>query len=191
MAKVKAYNEDLRQVVHMLVGVAAVLSVLFIGFNSALLLMAGIFLAGFVLANFKILGGKVKFVENFLTLLDRNVPVPGQGAMFYAVGILLSLLFIHPLEFALGVIMLHAVGDAFATIVGKRFKSPLQWNSNKSWSGLAAFTVFGLLVSSFFIPLYAAVLYAVVLGVVESISMQVDDNVTVPIAALVLRGFGI
>lgn len=187
MAKTIKQKEDLRQVVHLLIGIAAVLVVQFVGYNSALLLMAAVFLGGLVLANFKLLGGKVKLVDKILTLVDREVSVPGQGAMYYAAGILLLLTFARPLNFALAIVLLHAAGDAFATIVGMRFKSKLPWNREKTWHGLAAFIVFGLGAASFFIPFHQAILYAVVLGVVESLPVKVDDNASVPVTALIMK----
>mgnify|MGYP001610795728 CR=1 FL=1 len=184
-------REDLRQLTHFGVAVATVLVVHFVGFNSSLLLISALFLFGLVLANIKILGGKVKLVDQFLALVDREVLIPGQGAMFFAAGILLLLTFQRPLELALGVIMLHGAGDAFATIVGIRFNSKLPWNSKKTWQGLVAFIVFGVLAASFFIPLTQAVTYAVILAFVESLALPLDDNVAVPASALILRGFGI
>ncbi len=184
-------REDLRQLTHFGVAIAAVLVVSFIGFNSSLLLIFVLFLFGLLLANAKALGGKVKIIDQFLALVDREVAIPGQGAMFFAAGILLLLTFQRPLELALAIIMLHGAGDAFATIVGIRFNSKLPWNQKKTWQGLAAFIVCGVAAASFFIPFTQAITYAVILAIVESLDLPLDDNVAVPVSALILRGFGI
>ncbi len=177
--------EDTRQVTHLLVGVAAVALVQYVGFNSALLFMFIIFVFGLLLANFKVLRGRIKIIDALLELTDRRTAIPGQGAMFFAIGILLLLTFARPLEFGLGIVLLHAAGDAFATMVGLRFHNPLPWNNRKSWTGLAAFVVFGVIAGQFFIPLHKAILYSIVLGIVESLPLPIDDNVSVPMAALI------
>ncbi len=184
-------KENLRQAVHLLIGIAAVFVVQFIGFNSALLLMAAVFLGGLFIANFKLLGGKVKLVDQFLQLVDREVAIPGQGAMYYAAGILLLLTFARPLDFALAVVVLHAAGDAVATLVGIRFKSPLPWNKNKSWHGFVAFIIAGVFTAQFFIPFHQAIVYSFILAVVESLAIAFDDNLSVPVAALLFKGVGI
>ncbi len=184
-------KEDLRQVIHFGVALATVLVVRYIGFNSSLLLISTLFLFGLVLANAKMVGGKVKLVDQFLELVDRNVAIPGQGAMFFAAGIILVLTFLRPLELALGIVMLHGLGDAVATMVGIRSRAFLPWNKGKTWHGLIAFFIAGTVAASFFIPLPQAITYAVVLAVVESLQLPFDDNVTVPAASLVLRGFGL
>ncbi len=182
----KFIKEDIRQAAHLGVGVAAVLIVMYVGFNSALFFMSIIFLIGLLLVNLKMLGGKFKPIDYLLELADRNTAIPAQGAMFFAAGIMLLLVYARPLEFALAMIMLHAVGDAFATVIGVRFKSPLPWNKSKSWAGLIAFICLGLLAAQFFIPFQRAFLYAFFLGIVESLPLPIDDNVSVPIAALIL-----
>ncbi len=182
----KRFNEDLRQLAHVLVGVIAVLAVQFFGLNTSLLLMTILFLFGLVLANFRLLVGKVKVVEEFLVLMERKTPIPGQGAMFFAAGILLLLTFSRPLEFGLAIIALHSFGDAYATSVGRRFTTKLPWNKRKTVAGLLAFIVSGAVAAQFFIPVQQALIYSLVLALVESLPLRIDDNVSVPVAALVL-----
>ncbi|MFH0713412.1 MAG: hypothetical protein V1722_03040 [Candidatus Micrarchaeota archaeon] len=182
-----AKREDLRKVVHLLVGVAAVSIVQFVGFNSGLLFLVAIFLVGLLLANFKMLGGEVKAVDQILSVLDRGDSVPAKGAMVFAAGIIILLTYARPLEFALGIVLLHAAGDAFATIVGRRFsKHSLPWNREKTIAGIASYFIFGTLAALVFIPFPSVILYALVLAIVESLPLKVDDNLTVPLTALLL-----
>ncbi|MBI4406755.1 hypothetical protein HY571_02475 [Candidatus Micrarchaeota archaeon] len=185
------FNEDLRQAAHLAVGITSVLAVLFIGLNSAILLMSIIFIGGLLLANFKLLGGKFKIIDAFLQLMERKTPVPGQGAMFFAAGTLLLLTFARPLEFGLGIIMLHTVGDAAATFIGRRFHTRLPWNTNKTLAGFVSFTAFGALSAGFFISAPQAFIYAALLAIVESLALPLDDNAAVPVAALLFKGVGL
>ncbi len=185
------FNEDLRQAAHFAVGIAAVLVVLFVGLNSSLLLMSVIFIGGLLLANFKNLGGKLEVIDAFLQLMERNIPVPGQGAMFFAAGVLLLLTYARPLEFGLGIIMLHTVGDAAATLIGRRFHTRLPWNTSKTLAGFVSFVVFGAVAAGFFMSAPQAFTYAALLAIVESLASPIDDNASVPIAALIFKGVGL
>lgn len=86
-----------------------------------------------------------------------------------------------------------AFGDGFATVVGKTFRGPaLPWNGEKSWSGFLAFVTagtFGGLAIAIWMqhainPIHV-VIVVVVAAVVESLPLRVNDNVTVPAAAVV------
>lgn len=182
-------NEDNRQIFHLALGFAVLVLVALLGIKSALVLFSAIFLFGLVLANYKVLGGKIKVVDWFLDAFDRVEEIPAKGAMFYVAGMLLVLTFARPLEFAFALIALHAAGDAFATIVGRRFARGwrLPWNSAKTYPGVFAFIITGAAAAWVFLPFASAFAYAVFLGIVESLPFKFDDNLTVPIAGLALK----
>jgi len=187
-------NEDNRQAVHFAVGVIAILIVAFVGFNTALVIFSALFLIGLCLANYKLLGGKVKFVDEFLQAFDREERIPAAGAMFYAAGILMILTYARSIEFAFAIIALQAAGDAFATVVGSRFERGwnLPWNSEKTYPGMLAFIVTGSAAAWIFLPFQEAVIFGVALAIVETLPINFDDNLSVPMAALVLkRGIGL
>lgn len=76
-----------------------------------------------------------------------------RGIVTYpAVLLVVFLVFQSRLELAAGIWGLLAVGDGMATLCGLMVGGPrLPWNQKKSWSGLAAFTLFGTLSSAFLI----------------------------------------
>ncbi|MDP2717381.1 MAG: hypothetical protein Q8P02_01420, partial [Candidatus Micrarchaeota archaeon] len=91
-----------------------------------------------------------------------------------------------PFEFALSVIAIVAFGDGFATLVGLHGIRPLFWNPSKTWEGLAAFIFSATAIAAFAVPLWSAVLYATVLGLLESMDWKTDDNLLLPVAATLL-----
>lgn len=115
------------------------------------------------------------------------------GIVLYPISVLLLvLLFRHQLHFAaIGWVML-AFGDGVATLAGRAMPHPrLPWNRSKSWAGLTAFVVAGAAAGiavaywmTYREPLIVLVV-AVVAGVVESLPLGLDDNITVPFASAV------
>ena len=68
-----------------------------------------------------------------------------RGVVLYpAILFLTFIIFRSRLELAAGIWALLAVGDGMAALSGLALRGPrLPWNPKKTWSGLAAFVVFG------------------------------------------------
>jgi dolichol kinase len=96
-----------------------------------------------------------------------------------------------------------AFGDGMSSLVGMTVGGPrLPWNLRKSWSGLAAFVLFGTLGAALLVSwvelisfrawasppvLGTVLLLALVCAVVESLPIKVDDNLSIPaVGALVV-----
>lgn len=145
----------------------------------------------------------VAIVNNYVLLhriVGKRVARDERG---YDVGILLYpcavlaliLVFRERLEIAGAAWAILAFGDGFATIAGKLIRGPrLPWNPDKSWSGLLAFVAFGAVGAhsaylflrpphTFVHPAVIIVVSTLVAAFVESLPLEVDDNLTVPLAA--------
>jgi uncharacterized protein (TIGR00297 family) len=127
----------------------------------------------------------------------RGFPI---GILLYPLSVLgLILIFRSRLDIAGAAWAILAVGDGSATLVGTRVTSaPLPWNVEKTVAGTAAFCVGGALggiglawwlaptvataPSLWFVGL-APVAAAIAAGLVESIPVRLDDNLSVPAAA--------
>ena len=122
------------------------------------------------------------------------------GVAFYALSVLILVLaFRHHLEVAACAWGILALGDGAATLFGQRLTTPrLPWNPSKSWAGSAAFLIFGTLgggglmlwvarryeespgaSAAFLISAIATLACAVV----ESLPLELDDNLSVPFLA--------
>lgn len=84
-----------------------------------------------------------------------------------------------------------AFGDGFATLAGKNIRGPrLPWNEEKSWSGFLAFLAFGFVGAEFtwlFVagnpPLNVISITVFLCAIAESLPLNVDDNLIVPVVA--------
>lgn len=128
------------------------------------------------------------------------------GILLYPLSVLLLiLLFPHRPDIAAASWGILAVGDSVATLVGSRTHGPrLPWNADKSWAGSIAFVAGGAAAGVFLawwtrpavvaapslaFTIGAPIAAAFAAACVESMSVRLDDNVSVPAAAaLVLWG---
>jgi uncharacterized protein (TIGR00297 family) len=126
------------------------------------------------------------------------------GILLYPASVLLLvLLFREELWKVAALWGVLALGDGMASVAGLALGGPrLPWNPRKSWSGFAAFVVFGSLGATALVGwtraepleawsgwLWLGVSLALVCALVESAPTGVDDNLSVPLvgaAALVL-----
>ncbi len=124
------------------------------------------------------------------------------GIVLYPVSVLiLILLFRNDLALVAAAWAMLAFGDGFATITGILFgkaTGKLPWSPDKSWAGLLGFVAFGVPLALFLhgfvarghgLPdggpwrTQAIVIVGVVMAVVESLPLGVNDNIAVPLGA--------
>ncbi|HEX3110513.1 MAG TPA: DUF92 domain-containing protein [Thermoanaerobaculia bacterium] len=114
------------------------------------------------------------------------------GIVLYPLAVLvLIVVFRDRLAIAAAGWAIMAFGDGFATLAGKNIRGPrLPWNEDKSWSGFLAFLAFGFIGTEFtwlFVagnpPLIVISIAVVLCAIAESLALNVDDNLVVPIVA--------
>lgn len=126
-----------------------------------------------------------------------------RGPLIYGIAfVALTIIYWKDSPIGIVALMMLSGGDGLADIVGKRFgKARLSWSSNKSWAGSAAmflggvvfsiavifvFTRAGIFVSPFNSYLLPVVWIGLVCTAIESLPVEEYDNITVPVAALIL-----
>jgi len=117
-----------------------------------------------------------------------------RGIVFYPSAVLVLILAFHSrLDLAAAAWGLLAFGDGMATVAGVLVGGPsLPWNRSKTWSGSAAFVLFGTTASAFLqewvrptsswtISLLGCLAAALAAAAIESLPAGVDDNISVPL----------
>jgi dolichol kinase len=121
----------------------------------------------------------------------RESREPALGPVTLALGVLVSL-WCLPLSLALACILVTAVADSAASVIGERWgRVPWPHNPLKSLEGTAAFLVSAVVCASVYLPLQNALLLAVIAAAMESLPLEDWDNFVTPvgtgmIAAVVL-----
>jgi uncharacterized protein (TIGR00297 family) len=186
---VSPYSETGRQVVHVAMAAFALLLRYFTWPQAALLAF------GALVFNLVVLGRIAPAIVRPAEL--RSVR---PGILFYPLSVLvLVLAFPHRLDIVAAAWGVMAVGDGCATLAGTRLGGrPLPWNRRKTWTGLVAIiaagatggAALGVWVAPSIAPvpplafsIGAAILAAVVAAFVETLPLELDDNISVPAAA--------
>lgn len=191
-------RELVRKIVHMGVGLIS-FAVVFLGpFYSMLCAVAAILMNVFLLPR---AGGK------FLWRSHEEERGGSLGIVLYPTAVLfLILAFWNHLEVAAAIWAILAFGDGMASLVGMTVGgAKLPWNPKKSWSGTAAYWLFGTAGATTLLAwtlhhqgesyrlgylVFAAAMASLVGAVIESQPIGLDDNISVPLlAALALHGF--
>ena len=185
------FSETARQIVHMSMGVFALLLRVLTWWQAAACALAALLFNAVVLPR---AGGRT-----IIRPADaaRGYPV---GILIYPVSVLLLILaFPARLDIAASAWGVLAIGDGAATLAGRRRgRHRLPWNPDKSVEGLLAFIIAGGAAAVFLawwtapaitpppsttFVIVAPMLAAVAAGLVETIPIALDDNISVPATA--------
>jgi dolichol kinase len=177
-------NEDKRQLVHLAMGLFALLLRWLNHWQAIIFAGAALCFNLFILR---------KLVPELFR--DHELK---QG---YSVGIImyplviLVLVTVFPLYIAAGAWAILAVGDSCSNLFGRRFGTrKLYWNQSKSYAGLIAFILSSIIGSGFLlwwvkpdIQLAAlvnlSVTGSVISGILETLPVKIDDNIIVGLGA--------
>ena len=185
------FSETARQIVHMSMSVFALLLRVLTWWQAALCAAAALVFNAVVLPR---AGGRAIIRP---ADASRGYPV---GILIYPVSVLLLILaFPERLDIAASAWGILALGDGAATLAGRRWgRHRLAWNPDKSVEGLLAFITAGGAAAVFFawwtapaitpppattFIIAAPILAAVAAGLVETIPIALDDNISVPATA--------
>jgi uncharacterized protein (TIGR00297 family) len=185
------YSEDRRQILHMSVGVFALLLRFLPWWVAAIVAGSAVGFNAYVLRR---LAGHVVYRP-----AERSRRFP-PGIVFYPIAVvLLILLFPDRPDIAAAAWGVMAFGDGAATLVGRRAGGGrIPWNREKSIAGSLAFVVAGGAAGVFLAwwcrpavtpPPYmwfsfvAPLLAVIVAAAVETLPIRLDDNISVPAAA--------
>jgi phytol kinase len=182
------YFELRRKLFHLFFGLFLIL-ILFYSSRINLMIFLSVFLfIGCIMIFVMQKGWKIPIANWFEETFERkNVRFPGYGAFWYVVGALLLAIFLgNAHEIAASIVPL-AAGDSAATIFGILGTHPLPHNRRKTWEGSLAFFVFSL-PACLFVG-WIGIALAAIAAIMESLDTQVDDNLLIPITAILFFEF--
>ncbi len=111
---------------------------------------------------------------------EKNLSKPGIQALWANLGIFLVFI-LFGREPAIVSVVVLAVGDAFASIVGIRYGR--RRIGERSLEGTLAFFLSSFLVLLPFVEMWKALVVSFLSAVVEALPVGIDDNFTVPLTA--------
>jgi dolichol kinase len=183
----KAQAKDVeinRDIVHMLIGIAVILIFYLLAIQAAEILLIALIVFGYIAGNYVILTKDA--LSRFLKKLERDYTTFGHGAIWLAIGSLIPLALLSEKGYVITILIAIFIADPVATIFGIKFgKIKIFYNRKKSIIGSLAYFFTVAVLSYPFIGLYS-ILFAVLVGFVESLPIKIDDNFSVPIALTIL-----
>lgn len=181
-------KEESRKLIHMMIGIAFLLMLHFFGRRALEITLFGGILAGLFAMHLVLRSVRLPFISWFIDNFEREgVRVPGFGSAWYAFGILMAAVAISGIAPLSAAISILAFGDSLSSVIGKKGRFSLPYNRSKTLEGSIAFFA-GSLSACFFIG-PAAIPLALVCAIAESLPLSLDDNITIPAAAILFFHF--
>jgi dolichol kinase len=172
----------------MAIGIIFLLILQFFGRHTLEILLFAGMLAGLMAMHLVLRSHRLPFVSWLIDNFEREgVRIPGFGSAWYAFGILMASVAISGPPLLAAAICVLAFGDSLSTIFGQGGKHRIPYNPHKTLEGSAAFFLGSLPACLFIGP--AAIPLAIVCAIVESLPLPLDDNITIPAAAILFFYF--
>ncbi|VVB72681.1 Uncharacterised protein [uncultured archaeon] len=177
-----------RKLLHSLIGLF-LLALLFFSGRDALLQFLGILLfAGSLMIVWMKDGRKIPVADWFEETFERDaVKFPGYGAFWYVLGSFIFVLLIPDAPKIAAMLIALALGDSASTIIGIKGSHHLPYNRRKTLEGSVAFFVFSLPVC-LILGTESGLLFALLMTIVESLPVPLDDNLMIPLASMLFFG---
>jgi len=135
--------------------------------------------------------GKLSLLRRVLKIFEREHHMkrfPGRGVFYMFIGSIIVLSLFDKTT-ALASIMILSVGASITNIVGKDLGSiPFPYNKKKNIEGPLVGAVIAGFFASIYVPFDAAIIASLIALFVESLPLhwkgfEIDDNITIPLAA--------
>ena len=172
-------REIYRQTIHLVAGTLIAFSVLI--FKKQLIIPLAIAIVVGICLYFLCKRYHIPIISDLLNLCKREKE-DGKGAIYFAVGMLFTLILIDDIKAIFFGILVFAVGDALATIIGIRGKLKITY-FGKTIEGFSAFFISASLILCPFYGVYG-IFVALTSAIIEFVSkrIKIDDNLYLPFA---------
>ena len=188
-----------RQMVHLLAGIV-VISILTLFFLTStqwnffsLAFFLGILYVWLFIIFLKKRGVHLPLIDQLIKSLGWRDVFPGEGAVWYLLGVLLILSFLNKFLYVISSIYILAIGDSVSTMFVEFAKSEKERKrfslfKNKTPLSFGAFVLFSLPLPIFLIG--AKALFLVVLcAIFEAIDFKLNDNFLIPLICVLFLFF--
>ena len=177
-------KESIRQIVHILAGLAFILVLIYLGRINLIAISLTLLIIGSLLINLKLVGSHIPILHDIGDSIEReNARFPGWGAAWYLIGVILLGTFLNSQSEIITGIYILSVCDGIATFAGIHGTYPLPYNRKKTLEGSVGFFLSAL--AAYFIIGPKVILLAVITTVIESLDLPLDDNFTLPLACAI------
>ena len=165
-----------------------ILFLIYFGRTKTLASMVIVLIVGSIIINQKILGKKIKFIDDLIEKLERReTRFIGYGSAWLVIGFIFTIVFFTDIDKILAILWILGIGDGFSTLFGINGKHKLFYNKNKTVEGTLALFISGLVGYIFIGP--QIIILSFGCSFIESIPFSkigLDDNITIPIVGTII-----
>ena len=184
-------DELYRQVLHLVFGVLIAIVVFALPEKTTVALLILSIFIGAVLSDLISKKYHIPLISELVDKLDRKDIMPGRGALFFVIGVVVPLLFFEKEIVFLGVLV-HSVLDSVSTIVGQNFGKHRTYNKKSLEGSLAGF-VSALLLLFLFSNTFAflapnVIIIVALIATLSELFIPVNDNLIIPLITSVTLG---
>jgi dolichol kinase len=188
MKAMDARTELARQIMHVMIGVFLIAGMLCLwyfthGWHFIAIFIAWVGVIGYcILINMHALGAKTPF-EGLFKFLGARDEFPGEGALWYLLGLVLALSFLDRFLYIIATIYILAVGDGIATIYSYKRTYTRSFFKGRSWYSYLAFIAFTMPVS--IVMGIKAIPLIILCAIAESLDLKINDNFLIPLICVI------
>jgi dolichol kinase len=184
----KAKSELARQIIHILLGMCAIGGMLILwklthGWHYIAISIAWLALITYCTVIYLHSRGAKTPFDALFTYMGKRDSFPGEGALWYLLGIMLALSFLDRFLYVIASIYILSVGDSISTIYSYKNKYVQSFFKGRSWISYLAFIIFTIPIS-----LYAGVLVIpliLICTIAESLDLKINDNFLIPLICVI------
>jgi len=176
-------SEFKRQFFHIILGFVFIILFYVIGRELLAIILFAVICVDIMLIHIKIyFKMQIPYLEKMLHQFERPNTLFGKGLFWYFAGIFLAVLMFKSFQYFAVVTLLLALGDGLATIIGMYGRHKLPWNRQKTVEGSIGFIIGGMS-ALIILPTPLTLAIVILSAVAESLPLQVDDNIIIPLVA--------
>ncbi|PKL59886.1 MAG: hypothetical protein CVV33_05535 [Methanomicrobiales archaeon HGW-Methanomicrobiales-4] len=179
-------NEFWRKTVHLGFGLLIAFLIWSVPKNISLTILGAGLLGGLWFIDLAMRGIQVPVISHLLLHLERDGVFPGKGAFFFVFSSLVTLI-LFPSEITAISVLVLAVLDGVATLIGLRY-GRIRIINHKSIEGSGGAVIITFMALAFFMNPVQAAAISVVAGIVE-LASPIDDNLVIPPVVALLMTF--
>jgi dolichol kinase len=180
-------KETKRQIFHLVLGLLIVL-LIYVDLLTAKLI--GIVILIGLILSFTTRRYKIPVIDWFLQTFEREKDIkhiPGKGVIFMFVGAFI-MVFFFPKNVALASMMILALGDSLAPLVGRYGKIKHPFSNRRFLEGFIVGFIAGFLGAVIFVAAIPALIASLAAMIIEGVDLELkinplDDNIMMPLVA--------
>ena len=183
-----ARNELARQLVHLMLGLLIIAGLLLLwklthGWQFIAVFVTWVVFILFCALIYLIARGAKTPFNSWFEFMGKRDDFIGEGALWYLLGLMITLSFLDRFLYIISTIYILSVGDSISTIFTYKKKYEYSFFKGRNWASYLAFIAFTLPIS--ILMGVKAIPLIILCAVIESLDLKINDNFLIPLVCVI------